>query len=588
MANNGVITQQTTRAYLRLYWNLKSSSPSENKSTIEFTFTFQPIIGQTANKPITAQATVNGESHAFTLAQGYHASSEKTLGTFTQTFTHNPDGSKSVSVSFWINGAPFADWDKITYDGTLTLPTINRRAMIIDAPDFTDLDNPKISYENPAGAAVTSLSVCISKDGSLPDVPYRDVPIVMIGAYTFKLTAEEKAILYRMVEQGASRTVKFYIRTVIDGNTFFHHLTKTFTITDPEPILTTGIWDTNVTTRALTGFKSGNEKFIKYHSNAQCTISAQAQKEATISSFSVKNGSLVISNREVANFIEVKDATFTYSTTDSRGFVVTEVKEYELIPYIPLTASLKIDTFTPTGEMKVTITGKYYQGSFGASNNFMNVTLELKSTDGSTLVKKYSLGNVYPTVDSLGNYTYSYTMTGVDYTQNYMVVAQVTDALTPDLSSSTIAAPIPVFDWSKNDFNFNVPVSFNGETMVDWIVETGQEAMGSNGIWYWTKWHSGKAECYGCRNYGNMAVTTAWGSLYTSYMYTQSLPTGLFKAVPEVMSIDAIKGSYGCWVIMYSNSEPTATASTGFTIASAASKTINQLYLGFHCIGRWK
>jgi hypothetical protein len=127
---------------------------------------------------------------------------------------------------------------------------------------------------------------------------------------------------------------------------------------------------------------------------------------------------------------------------------------------------------------------------------------------------------------------------------------------------------------------------------VDYVVETGTEAMGTNGTWYWTKWASGKAECYGLRNYGNMACSSTWGSLYMSNdTFKQNLPSGLFSAAPDYININlhhVTGGGYG-WIIGSSSGDaPTAEATGSFRVIRATSATIQQAYIAFNVIGKWK
>jgi hypothetical protein len=176
----------------------------------------------------------------------------------------------------------------------------------------------------------------------------------------------------------------------------------------------------------------------------------------------------------------------------------------------------------------------------------------------------------------------------LSYDKSYVFQCRAVDKLATIASGQYTVRLLPIFDWGENDFNFNVPVSFQGEQMVDFIVEQGTASMGSNGTWYWSKWKSGKAECYGVRNYGNMAVTTAWGGLYRSESFNQSLPSGLFNATPAVINIEYRGSNYGGWIAKHEATTPSATNSGGFIVVRPASATISQAYIGFHVIGRWK
>ena len=121
----------------------------------------------------------------------------------------------------------------------------------------------------------------------------------------------------------------------------------------------------------------------------------------------------------------------------------------------------------------------------------------------------------------------------------------------------------------------------------DYVVATGETAMGSNGIWYWTKWASGKAECYGRRNYGGMAVTTTWGVLYRSAVFNQDLPYGLFSEIPDVININLNSASYGGWICKHEEESPTNTSTGSFIVTRPASATLANPMISFHIIGRW-
>jgi hypothetical protein len=122
----------------------------------------------------------------------------------------------------------------------------------------------------------------------------------------------------------------------------------------------------------------------------------------------------------------------------------------------------------------------------------------------------------------------------------------------------------------------------------DYIVEIGEDSMGSNGTWYWAKWNSGKAEAWGCRNYGNMAITTSWGNLYRSEIFSQSLPDNVFARTPEVISINPVSVGYGCWIVKHEQQAPSAATTGSFIVVRPATATITPSYIGFHIIGEWR
>lgn len=138
-----------------------------------------------------------------------------------------------------------------------------------------------------------------------------------------------------------------------------------------------------------------------------------------------------------------------------------------------------------------------------------------------------------------------------------------------------------------NTVNFDYSFTVGGYLLNDYVIESGSEAMGTNGTWYWVKWLNGRAEAWGCRNFGNMAVSTAWGSLYRSSVFTQNLPSGVFKRTPESININFVHTNAGGWISKYDNTAPSATTTGSFVVVRPVSGNITPTNIGFHIIGEW-
>lgn len=125
------------------------------------------------------------------------------------------------------------------------------------------------------------------------------------------------------------------------------------------------------------------------------------------------------------------------------------------------------------------------------------------------------------------------------------------------------------------------------DSFADYVIEIGEEAMGSNGTWYWRKWNSGKSEAWGCRNFGNMAVSTAWGNLYRSAVFTQDLPEDVFIRTPDAININFVHTNAGGWISKYDNTAPSAVTTGSFVVIRPVSGNITPTNIGFHIIGEW-
>jgi hypothetical protein len=153
---------------------------------------------------------------------------------------NNGNWTVPVSISTAIKSATID-----TKSGSWTLDNIPRGATLSFAPAFDDEGSPLIIYSNPAGNAVTSLQACITFDGSKADIAYRDIPKTE-SSYTFNLTNEERKVLRKGVTKGTSTTVMFYIKTVIDGNTFYSKSSaRKFSLVNAFPVLNPTAIDTN-------------------------------------------------------------------------------------------------------------------------------------------------------------------------------------------------------------------------------------------------------------------------------------------------------------------------------------------------------
>lgn len=308
---------------LRLYCT-STTNIANNTSTIKWTLYSE---GGSSSYYSTGPTTVtiNGtrvyyKDRVAYSSKTFPASKGSVSGTLT--VTHNSDGKKSISVSL---ATAIYTSSVTTNSGTWTLDNIPRYATITSAPNFTDIQNPTIGYNNQAGNNATSLQGCIaSNDGNTVYVPYRDISKTGTS-YTFNLTDAERNALRQASSNSKTLTVKFYVKTVISGNTFYQNKAVTFTVVDANPTFNVNYLDTNSSTTAITG---NNQQIIQNKSTLQINITnATALKYATLSSASVNiNGSVTtesISGSSLTLNIGTIDVsqnlTIPVTITDSRN-----------------------------------------------------------------------------------------------------------------------------------------------------------------------------------------------------------------------------------------------------------------------------
>lgn len=394
----------------------------------------------------------------------------------TMTVNHDSAGNATATI-YWKSGysSSWAKYKKPSGSFNITLPQIQRQANLTSAPDFTDEGNPIVNYSNPMGTAVDELMCGIYNDaGNVPYADYRDVSKTGTS-YTFNLTDTERDAL-RQACTGNSMTVRFYLRTKIGGTYYYSSIAKTMTITNGNPTLNPTVVDTNSTTIALT---EDNNKLIKYFSNAQWAHNAAAVKKASISQYIMSNGGTSY-NTPSGTINGVQNNSFAFTVKDSRGNVTSQSLTRTMVNYVKLTADLSVK-MAVTGEATLTCTGNYFDGSFGSQSNTLTFRYRYKELNGS-------YGDwVTATPSKSGNtYSISPTISGLDYRKKYVFQFNVIDKLMSINSAEISARALPVFDWSEEDFNFNVPVTFSGgfdtSFLLNMIYPVGSIYMSVNNI----------------------------------------------------------------------------------------------------------
>lgn len=549
-----------TRGYT-LSWTA-SQSIASNQSTISWTLstagTYPYTVAERTLYVVLAGNVLVNKTDRVMRGAGTVASGSFVVG-------HDSSGNCSFSGS--IQAAVYTSSVNCTGSASWGLDTIPRQANLTGAPNFTDEDNPTITYSNPAGTAVTSLQACISLTGAKGDIAYRDIS-KNGTSYTFNLTDEERNILLNNTLSGSnSRTVLFFVRTVIGGNTFHSTVTRIFTVVNNKPTIEPTVRDVNPVTLGIT---NDENVFIRYHSNAEVSIGAQAYKNASITTRKAICGSQSVSE-DTGIMKGIDSGNFVFSATDSRGNTVSDSKQVTFIEYMKLTCDLLAKAPTTDGDLSFEISGTYYNNSFGTTDNELTVEYCYSENGGEYSEWKRLDGIAFAD----NKYSVSVIAEGLDYRSSYVVRARATDLLSEVITESKSLKAIPVFDWGEDGFNFNVPVSVEGQPLVDFVVEQG-----SSGIWTYRKWNSGFAELWA-------VVTPTFANIYvlqSSYSLPFTLTsvlavTGVINTTENAASQlhENVKISRGVNMIIVSLHN----ANGGFD--SSTSRTVSVAV-----IGKWK
>ena len=239
-----------------------------------------------------------------------------------------------------------------------------------------------------------------------------------------------------------------------------------------EPVIDgASLKDINSTTVALTG---DNGTFILGRSKLFLTLTFKTRNFATLKSLSI-NGTTIANNKVTAGKQSTDGTTvygleYEYGTlntkqllfkvTDTRNYAVelkTIISDSIVINYVPLTAVTTFKRITPTGgKVGLVFNGNYFNGSFGATSNTLEISYKYKKSTDSTyttvnLVNNtdYKIsGNTYYSGTGSSKQTITLAPT-FDYKTQYDVQVIIKDKLTTlPIINAIISKGIPIMWWN--------------------------------------------------------------------------------------------------------------------------------------------
>lgn len=292
------------------------------------------------------------------------------------------------------------------------------------------------------------------------------------------------------------------------------------------PIITASVVDVNSTTIALTG---NQNKLIKYFSDAQATMTADAQNGATIDldMYIIRNGDRTgYSDSYVFNNVESN--VFTFSAEDDKGNIGTAKVTLPMVGYIKPTCNIAPNRPDAVGNMTVTCSGDFFNDTFGAVTNTLTAQYRYK-VYGGTFGAWQSM-----TVNKTGNSyiaTAEFEIPSFDQKQLYSFETRVTDELTTATSKVYSARNLPLYHWGENDFVFEVPVTFKeGGSGLSFTEPATFE--GSKTI-------TGNLRLKGTGNYGNYLL---FGD--SNFCYIAELSDDVMTAKASKIYLNATSGVY--------------------------------------------
>ena len=382
--------------YLTFSWSVSSQSVANNTTTISWTLKGAGNAQSNWYRAGNFKVVINGSTvySSSTRIQLYDGT---LVASGNYTMTHDTAGNKTFSAS--AEAGIYTVAVNCSGSGSFTLPQIARAAQITSAPNFTDIQNPTINYQNSAGNSVTTLQACISLTGSTDNISYRDIPKTGTS-YTFQLTEAERNVLRAAAPNSNTLSVIFYIKTIISGQTYYETATRTMTIVDAAPTMGNPTYqDSNSTTVAIT---ENNQKIIQKHSSLTIAIpAATAQKYATITKYQVTINGVTREQAAAGNMnwgvLDVSsNITATVKAIDSRGNSVTKSMQISIEawqqPYAVISCSRENNFYTDTvlnvsptvsslsGKNSVTIQEQHKKTTDSSYSTLVNVPASTDTT----------------------------------------------------------------------------------------------------------------------------------------------------------------------------------------------------------------
>lgn len=219
------------------------------------------------------------------------------------------------------------------------------------------------------------------------------------------------------------------------------------------PEISAQITDENPATTALTGDSS---ILIRYHSDALVNASYGARNSATIADCGFTcNGKKYTEASVTVQGVE--SGIFDFAVTDSRGLTANLSVEKPMVPYVKLSCNLANHKPDSQGNMAVSLSGNFFDGSFGKEENSLTVQYRYKLSGAPWQDTEEEWRHIDPVITGNG-YIAEAELSGLDYQRAYTFQARAMDRLETVHSIEYTARATPVFDWSENDFQFHVPV----------------------------------------------------------------------------------------------------------------------------------
>ncbi len=328
MANSGELKTNTEyESYFWVRWEEQSQDVAANKTVLRWSCGVYCGHNFELNAIRMSAVSINGVTVYGGGTYSYFYRGDRQIASGTLEISHNTDGKKTVQISAF-TGWLYASHNYSSNGGSITLTTIPRKATITSAADFTDLDNPSISFSNPGGFP---MDVWLEPNPNGDHLCVKN-NIPNTGSYTWELTDAERDAL-RNHCPGTECTVRIGLYTHIGNTVDADYRDKKFTIRESAATKPTVSMSVSLNNGSLPSTFNG--LYIQGKSKVNVTLSAVGKYNASIQSYSaVVDGKTYNSSKFTSEVIQNSGGVKIVGyAKDSRKFTGSAEKTINVVEY---------------------------------------------------------------------------------------------------------------------------------------------------------------------------------------------------------------------------------------------------------------
>jgi len=336
MAMSGVLKKDFHKSgvfTLQIEWSVTSQSTENNTSVVEAKmYLISNMSGGTISSSTSKNGSIIIDGNTYNhsgLNVSISSGQKKLLATSTRTVTHNPDGTKSITIGGRLDINVTLSG---TYYGTITIPTVTvslapipRASSITSFPSFTIGNDFTVTIQRASSAFTHKLEL---KYGSTVIATRTGIGT----SYTFSLSTAEQDALYAAMSNVTSGTVTLVCTTFNGSTQIGSPVSKTATATVGNFIVPslTSITATEENSEVTLGFFIQNVSKIRFTVNG-----AQAGRGSTIKSIKVNFNSVNYNGSSVlVTGINVSGTlSATATVTDNRNRTASKTVNVTIVPY---------------------------------------------------------------------------------------------------------------------------------------------------------------------------------------------------------------------------------------------------------------